>query len=456
MELELFDFIERTLDVYENDLSTYNAAEEALVKVYEEIVLEHETTTISIHSRVKSRESLREKLLRNKYYYHFDDPQDALEHLSDLVGLTIECRFIRNEAEIYKNLFKYFETDEKGFSRCRLNDYVYLNLRSVQPQVQRNGYTIYRLDGFCDIDGQQINYELQIKALVHRFWSEIEHEVVYKNPEFVIYDRFIRNMLGSVRDSLEVVDRQLEILYDELSYESGRVQIGLDDTSFKVMCASSINDLVNVKMQESVGFRSDFKKCSAILAQYIYIRYFINGVHNKARMLDFLEHLNYLAANTIAFETPVFLNGSFQPEDPFLETIGNYWLSMMNNDFEWHVFFVMLFAIQPGDNLDDFMDFAKVIKILLIQPTWYDQRFETYNKYDAQSVKDHFEFVLAQALVESATIEMIHEDNLYQVSQVFKDFIDRLENDYPDYKRLEKRMDDVSDELKKEIIAVFD
>ena len=55
-----------------------------------------------------------------------------------------------------------------------------LNLAMPQPQLQRNGFTIYRIDGYYLFNGRKVNFELQIKSMVHSFWSEIEHQVVYK------------------------------------------------------------------------------------------------------------------------------------------------------------------------------------------------------------------------------------------------------------------------------------
>ena len=56
------------------------------------------------------------------------------------------------------------------------------------------------------------------------------------------------------RDNLDVVDRQLEIMYDEISHQTRQTQIGMDEVGFKQFVARSINELVNRKMRESVGF----------------------------------------------------------------------------------------------------------------------------------------------------------------------------------------------------------
>jgi len=70
------------------------------------------------------------------------------------------------------------------------------------------------------------------------------------NPDFILYDQFNKDMLGAIRDNLDVVDRQLEIMYDEISHQTRQTQIGMDEVGFKQFVARSINELVNRKMRE--------------------------------------------------------------------------------------------------------------------------------------------------------------------------------------------------------------
>ena len=454
MELELFDFIEQTMKEYEIRKPTYAYAEGVIRSHFSSIIENKDNSIIAIHTRIKSTESLKEKLLRNKFYMHFHTPQDALDHLSDLIGITIECRFIRNETEIYQNLFKHFETSAKGYCRSVENKDIFLNLHMSQPQIQRNGFTIFRIDGTYIFNGSKINFELQIKSLVHRFWSEIEHEVVYKNPDFVVYDRFMKNMLGAVRDNLDVVDHQLEIIYNEISNDSRNTQIGFNADGFKMMTSGSINELVNQNMKKNMGFSTDFKKSSAILSQYIYIRDFMNGENNEVKMVDYLEHLNYLASEEIDFKSELNLEEPFAGIDSFSRIIGDYWVSVMNTDFEWHVFFAMLFAIQPGDNIEDFRDFINVIKMLLIQKGWFLERFTAYGKH-ADDVRDYFEKVLAETLIEQDTVEIVHEDHLISVMHCFRKSVESAESDYHSYAEFSKRKEDIETSLKHSIEQLF-
>ena len=455
MELKLFEFVNSAVKVYDNRRTIFSAVEKILKETYSTLAEDAQNSIVGIHTRIKSRESVQEKLLRNKFYLNFDSGEEAIDHLHDIIGITIECRFIRNETELYQKLFRYYDITQSGYSRSHSDPNNYLILHMVQPQLQRNGFTIYRIDGYYMYEERRVNYELQIKALVHRFWSEIEHEVVYKNPDFVAYDRFMKSMLGAVRDNLDVVDRQLEIIYNEISNESRSSRIGIDDRGFKLMTASSINELVNRKMKESIGFSMDFKKASSILAQYVYITHFLNGEDNKIKMVDYLEHLNLLSQTDFDFRSELVLEKPYIGVDNFCQIVGDYCLSVINTDFEWHVFFVMLLAIQQGSLNEDFADFVEVIEKLLIQPGWYRERFKSYSIAEAAEVRDFYKRVLAEGLIREKKIDFIYEDVLLKVMNVFRTTVERAEKDYPQYANIQKRLPDLEIALLRDIHRQF-
>ena len=238
----------------------------------------------------------------------------------------------------------------------------------------------------------------------------------------------MKSMLETVRDNLDVVDRQLEIIYKEISNTSRHQQIGMDPDNFKVMLTASITELVNRKMKDTIGFTSDFKASASILAQFIYINDFANAENAKVKMVDYLEHLNLLFASDLDFKAPIFLEDEFVPKDKFSEILGNYWISRMNIDFEWHVFFVMLFAIEPDSATNDFVNFISIIKQLLILPTWYQNKFSKYK--EKEQIKEEIEALLANSLISVKKVKMIHEDYLYQMMDIFHSFVEKIETDY--------------------------
>ena len=187
-------------------------------------------------------------------------------------------------------------------------------------------------------DGVKIS-STRIRQLIEK--GNVAHEIVYKNPNFVSYDSFLKDILGSIRDNLDVVDRQLEIVYSEISEKTNTRQIGMDERGFKVFVASSINDIVNEKMKKSVGFTTDFKKCSSILAQYIYVKDFVSGENNQLKMIEYFERLNLLSVSDLDFKAPIRFEDKYVSRDPFCSILGDYWQKVVNTDYEWH-------GLQPG------------------------------------------------------------------------------------------------------------
>ncbi len=455
MELELFQFIEDTITYYNENKEDYECVMRILRKRFAEICSSYGDSVVSFKSRIKEEESLKEKLIRNQFYLDYQTGEEAILHLSDLIGITIQCRFIRNENEIYQNLLKRFELKEDGYAQCLDDSNLYLNLRMPQPQYQRNGFTIYRIDGYYQFEAYPVNFELQIKSMVHNFWSDIEHQVVYKNPGFAAYDQFNKAMLGAIRDNLDVVDRQLEIMYNEISEESSRKQIGMDEIGFKTFVAQSINELVNRKLIESVGFTTDFKKCSAILAQYVYVKDFVNGEHNHELMVAYLEHLNYLVGVDVDVKQKIYLEHAYHSEDVFCQKLGTFWENIMNVDFKWHIFFTMLFLIQPESNYDDFDQFIHIIEMLIIQPGWYRGTFETYSKEQRQHIQDDLLEILADGMIACGKIEIVHEDYLYRVMGVFKRFVVFCEEKYKTYDAYVEAKEAVRTALEHQIMIIF-
>ena len=428
MELELFRFIDEAVRFYDLHHASFVYAEKILKNHFSSLPGIPEGDIVAVFSRVKGRESLREKLLRNKFYLNSESPKDAVSSLSDLVGITIECRFIRNETEIYHRLFKDFsEPNEDGYAISLTNPDILLSLGMPQPQLQRNGFAIYRIDGKYRFNDEYIGFELQIKSLVHRFWSEIEHEVVYKNQEMVRNARFMRKMLSSIRDSLDVVDHQLETVYTEMMMESREAEIGIDERTFKTMLSSSLNELFITKMKESVGFSTTFKNDSEILAQYIYIADFLMKDNSETRMIEFLENLNELENRPIDLRARLVLNDEAETDDVFVRTLSDYFLSVINVDFEWHAFFVILCELQSGNVKADILQFTSVIGSLLIQPKWFSAKFSKLPEQDAQTVRNFFKEVLAKGMIHSDSIHMIHEPYLLDLMNYFWNIVETAE-----------------------------
>ncbi len=456
MRLELFGLIDETIKQLNLLNPSFQYVETKVKDCFHQLIEQTGLEIIAIDSRIKSEASLKEKIIRNKYYLNCESAQDVLAALPDLVGITIECRFISEENQIYRALLPFFVIDREEFNPCLLDPHLFLSCKTMQPQQQRNGFTLYRIDGYYLFNGNRVNFELQIKSLVHRFWSDIEHQVVYKNTQFLYNNSFMKQVLSSVHDSLEVVDHQLQIISRQMMAESqDNRDFGMSEKGFKMFLAKSINDLYTMKMVDSLGFTTDFKKCSAILSQYIYIHDFVRSEHPSMRMLEYFEHFNLLKVCDLDFTEPIYLEQDYQNPDPFSDLLGKYWQSILNIDYEWHVFFVMLFIIEPGNNIQDFTQFITVIKGMLVNRIWYEGKFNFLDLILAQQLRDALILEIAQAMVKVGRIEIVHEDKLLSILELFRQFVDELEQKIMEDPVLLSHKEDFLKSLNQKIVALF-
>ena len=439
MRLKMFDIIDHTIALLEQNMDFYKAVESEIHTAFQNIFHNNDEFIVDISSRIKGKASLREKIVRNRLYLRYEHAQMILDHLSDTIGFIIECRFIEEEYQVWKHLLESFTIEyEDGYFTHKDHANIYLKCSSKQPQMQKNGFAIYRIDGYYIKDHQKVNFELQIKALVHSFWGDIEHKLVYKNTNFFVYDDFMKDLLASMKANLALMDRQLSLVYHQIQNMSKK-DSGITQNGFEQFLSKAINDLFAIKMNESIGFTLNIKHTSAILGHYIFVKDIQQDTGNNERISFLFKTFKKLNHVNIDFENRIEMEEELPSNDVFSTILGNYLLEVMNEDYDWFVFFKMLFAIEPGNQMQDFCLFLNVIKNFLVDHYWLNTSFVKLPMDDAQKVHRECEKILAHSLVEIRSIRFIHNDYMIQINKCFIAFIEELEqrvisyDDFMDY-----------------------
>lgn len=450
MKLSFFETIDRTVNILEEMSPHYESVSDKLSAFFEAIMHENQQAIVSVNRRVKAPKSLREKILRNKLYQKYETPELILDNLPDLIGIMIFCRFVHEEKDIFQIINKFFsdkDVDGWSYNPELKNMPIYLNLAEKQPQKQKNGFSIYRIDGHYYSYGEKINFELQVKSLVHSFWSDIEHEVIYKNNSYMLIDSFMKDMLNSIHQNLESIDKQIALIYNQMQSVSSSQKDPdkvLSEEFSKVILAKSINDIFIEKMRENIGFTIDFKKACDILSQYIFTKNEIVYQNLSSQtMLELLTRIGFISSRFIDFETPIYFEHKFKPKSRFGEILGNKLIEMINIDFEWNIFFKILFEIEPGNNIDDFVRFLSIIKARYADADLYQPIFDKFDSSDASYIKDDILTAVATALATVGTISMIYEENFISICKKTAGFVILTSescstiNEWEDFKDLE-------------------
>lgn len=369
MKLELFKYIDDVLDLFEyhrQELVSINKE----VRNYFSDVLKDDERALNLSTRIKTPQSLREKSIRRNYYIKYPTPFEGFKKVPDLIGLRIECRFIKDEKEIYQKIIDEFRIYcGKGYYASNINKNIRLNLEDIQPQVLNNGFKIYKLDGLYKNSKTSYSFELQIKSLVNLFWGEIDHKILYKNYNYMIVEDFFRDIMHSIIDNLFMVDKQLMILYDHVTNSDAS---GKDpaEKQLKVLLSKIIHDVFINKIYGELGFVFNIKASTDIIVEFIFMKLKKNKDNSYGE--DFISLINRInEISTLDMNLEEYINVDEKPKfyDSFTRNIGNLILASLNKDFEWNIFFKIITTIdKESDNqiFEDFIHFVRYQYTLLI------------------------------------------------------------------------------------------
>ncbi len=455
MRVSVFDTIDETLEILAVRREEYHQIRKEIKAILYTVLNDESDRVMDISSRVKSADSLREKIIRNRLYIKYENSEEILSELSDGIGLKIECRFMDEEYKIFNAIKQALSTEQvDDYSPFVEFPHVLLNVIEAQPQMQKNGFTIYRLDGHYHTNRGNVKFELQIKSLVNSFWGDIEHKLVYKNTNYYVYDNFMKRLLVSINSNLSIIDKQLRIVYDEM--ENGdRHQMGLvSEENFEKLLAKAINDLFTEKLKDSIGFTINIKNTSNILGHYIFVKNVRDEIasDNSGSLFRIFKKLNGV---NIDFSEEIVMESAYISNNPFSSSMGDYLLNQLNKDYDWYVFFKMLFTLEEGNNIEDFTLFMILYLDLLVDHYWFKTSFAKLEYADANAIHELCLKMLANVLIEVDTIKIIYNQNLTAIKNEFMHFIEVLEKRVISLKDFQSYESIYTEELSKKIKSIL-
>ncbi|QUI25279.1 hypothetical protein HZI73_24575 [Vallitalea pronyensis] len=417
MKLELFGFINDVTNYIENITEDLEEASNVIKIFLKDLFDLSSDGYLNINRRVKSVPSLKEKILRNNAYKEFDSSEDFIANLSDLIGIRIECRFIEDESKIYdvlKRCFSMCHTD--GYYYNSLNKNIRLELDVPQPQQQKNGFEIYRIDGVYEADDQLFNFELQIKSLVNVFWGEIEHKIIYKNNNYTVWDSFFKDIMGSINENLSMIDKQLHIIDDQFK-QLNTINPSVRKDQIETTLAKMIYDIFSIKIKHSIGFIVDFRKSCDTIMKYIFRSNYAENLedYNKTLVKTF-SRLNDISENEIDFTHEILFEREIRFEDEFSRVMGDTIIGSINSDFQWHIFFRVLFEIELGNNVEDFETFIEFIKQRFCKNRSFSKLHVLFNEDEAGEMIHRLMMTIAYTFKKIDAINYIYDTSIEEIN----------------------------------------
>ncbi|WP_036728678.1 GTP pyrophosphokinase [Peptoniphilus mikwangii] len=362
MKIELFNFVDNSIKLLNNYDEVLNEIAQNAIKLLKDILCDDDNF-LNITYRIKSENSLREKIIKNNFFLKYEKPETMMLDLSDLIGIRLECRFIKEEEHLFNIIRQKFNTYVgDGYYKIIDDSPIMLKLSEKQPQIQKNGFEIYKIDGIYKYGKNFFRFELQIKSMVNVFWGEIDHKILYKNYNYMINEGFFKDIMASIKDSLYMVDKQLMILYDHVSSldasdeESAKEQLNY-------LLSKIIHDVFSNKIKDDFGFVFNFKNSIDFIVEYLQMKAVkekeISFGENFINLINKINKIDYSKMNIGEY---IEFNKSIKCNDSFMNQISDTIIEIMNKDFSWHLFMKILYQIENSgyeENLQDFLYFLR-------------------------------------------------------------------------------------------------
>lgn len=438
MKLELFDFIDKTLALIDERSDTLDRVSKELEKFFRDsfFIKDH---FLNVSYRIKSQDSLKEKILRDNFYIKYKTPDNLLHNLSDLIGIRIECRFIEDEKKVYRDIIDIFRTkEEDGYYSNPLNSSIRLKLSDHQPQIQKNGFEIYKIDGKYKKQDIEVNFELQVKCLVNVFWGEIDHRVLYKNFNYMLTEDFFRDIMSSIKDNLAMIDRQLMVVFNHVNGMDASDAIN-KKAQIKALLSKIIHDIYVIKVKEEIGFIVDFKKSTDVIVNYIFMK---GGPEESANysnnFLRILNRLNEIGSKEMTFNKYIDFEREIFYNDRFTRKMGSKILEIINKDFRWNLFFKIIFEIENGMQAEDFEGFLIYIRYIFKQGIMRGLDGKDIEKEHKEEIVHSILDSIANNFCENISVDFINEARVNKINKKIREQLIDIET-YENY--LEHKMD---------------
>lgn len=156
----------------------------------------------SIKSRLKSPESIYDKLARKGYPLSIENIR---EHLADVAGLRVICSF---PDDIYRlaNLF----TRQGDILLLKKKDYI----QNPKESGYRSLHLILSVPIFLSSEIKYVKTEIQFRTIAMDFWASLEHKMKYKKNIYNAEE--IVEQLKGCADTIDMLDHEMQDIRDKI------------------------------------------------------------------------------------------------------------------------------------------------------------------------------------------------------------------------------------------------
>jgi len=153
----------------------------------------------NIQSRVKSPESIFNKLYRKGYDISLES---ARENLNDIAGIRVICSYI-DDIYTIANMLKA----QDDITLVREIDYI----KNPKPNGYRSLHLVLKIPVFFSSHTELVQVEVQIRTIAMDFWASLEHQLRYKSADEI--PDSLSNELKECADTISSIDLKMQNIH---------------------------------------------------------------------------------------------------------------------------------------------------------------------------------------------------------------------------------------------------
>jgi len=199
--------LSKILIEYEQECDLYEDLRKKVHALVEELLHSKDLRVHSITSRIKEKDSLKQKIFKPESHYK------NLTEITDLCGIRIITYFPDEVDAIASIIKKEFNIDPKNSvdKRALLDPdrFGYLSLHYIAKLTpSRLKLSEYKRFSKCQ-------FEIQIRSILQHTWAEIEHDLGYKSK--ISVPRNLQRRFYQLAGLLELADSEFSDLRDKIN-----------------------------------------------------------------------------------------------------------------------------------------------------------------------------------------------------------------------------------------------
>ena len=220
--IEPTDNSNNLLTLYDKNLLLYQTFESEIEHQIKRILQTNEITYNAITSRLKSRESLAEKIDRKQgKYTHISD-------VTDIVGVRIITYYSEDVDKIAEIIEREFDVDtENSIDKRKSLEPDRFGYCSVHYVVKMSSNRL-SLPEYKAFDG--LKCEIQIRSVLQHAWAEIEHDIGYKSE--ITVPKEMRRSFSRIAGLLEIADKEFDQIRHALIEYKSSAETQIKDKNF--------------------------------------------------------------------------------------------------------------------------------------------------------------------------------------------------------------------------------